>query len=60
MDARRHDAILLALTVRNTGERSGTEVVQLYLHDPVASVFTVSAYRYTPRALTRGRNADCA
>ncbi|GHC33374.1 MULTISPECIES: beta-xylosidase/alpha-l-arabinosidase [Streptomyces rochei group] len=28
----------LALTVRNTGERSGTEVVQLYLHDPVASV----------------------
>ncbi|MEU0021783.1 glycoside hydrolase family 3 N-terminal domain-containing protein [Streptomyces rochei] len=28
----------LALTVRNTGDRSGTEVVQLYLHDPVASV----------------------
>ncbi|WND39125.1 glycoside hydrolase family 3 N-terminal domain-containing protein [Streptomyces sp. BB1-1-1] len=28
----------LALTVRNTGERHGTEVVQLYLHDPVASV----------------------
>ena len=28
----------LALTVRNTGERSGAEVVQLYLHDPVASV----------------------
>jgi beta-xylosidase len=28
----------LALTVRNTGERPGTEVVQLYLHDPVASV----------------------
>ena len=28
----------LALTVRNTGEREGTEVVQLYLHDPVASV----------------------
>ncbi|WP_225825726.1 glycoside hydrolase family 3 N-terminal domain-containing protein [Streptomyces naphthomycinicus] len=28
----------LALTVRNTGERAGTEVVQLYLHDPVASV----------------------
>ncbi|PJE94332.1 glycosyl hydrolase [Streptomyces carminius] len=24
------------VTVRNTGERAGTEVVQLYLHDPVA------------------------
>ena len=24
--------------VRNTGDRAGTEVVQLYLHDPVASV----------------------
>ncbi|MGW0512964.1 beta-xylosidase/alpha-l-arabinosidase [Streptomyces olivaceoviridis] len=31
-------AFSLALTVRNTGEREGTEVVQLYLHDPVASV----------------------
>ncbi|GGQ42627.1 glycoside hydrolase family 3 N-terminal domain-containing protein [Streptomyces mutabilis] len=28
----------LEFTVRNTGERHGTEVVQLYLHDPVASV----------------------
>ncbi|KOV31578.1 beta-glucosidase [Streptomyces sp. XY431] len=28
----------LAFTLRNTGERSGTETVQLYLHDPVASV----------------------
>ncbi|WP_431679405.1 beta-glucosidase [Kitasatospora sp. KL5] len=28
----------LALTVRNTGGRAGTEVVQVYLHDPVASV----------------------
>ncbi|MGW5904566.1 beta-xylosidase/alpha-l-arabinosidase [Streptomyces althioticus] len=27
-----------SLTVRNMGERAGTEVVQLYLHDPVASV----------------------
>ncbi|MEU9586064.1 beta-glucosidase family protein [Streptomyces werraensis] len=27
-----------SLTVRNAGERAGTEVVQLYLHDPVASV----------------------
>jgi beta-xylosidase len=30
--------IRLSFTVRNTGERAGTEVAQLYLHDPVASV----------------------
>ncbi|WP_369189780.1 glycoside hydrolase family 3 N-terminal domain-containing protein [Streptomyces sp. R08] len=28
----------LPVTVHNTGDRPGTEVVQLYLHDPVASV----------------------
>ncbi|MFF0220644.1 glycoside hydrolase family 3 N-terminal domain-containing protein [Streptomyces sp. NPDC004629] len=28
----------VSVTVRNTGGRDGTEVVQLYLHDPVASV----------------------
>ena len=26
----------VGVTVRNTGDRAGTEVVQLYLHDPVA------------------------
>ncbi|MGW0550848.1 beta-xylosidase/alpha-l-arabinosidase [Streptomyces altiplanensis] len=31
-------AFALAFSVRNTGDRDGTEVVQLYLHDPVASV----------------------
>ncbi|MFC9701372.1 beta-glucosidase [Streptomyces sp. NPDC056943] len=31
-------AVRLALTVANTGDRAGTELVQLYLHDPVASV----------------------
>jgi beta-xylosidase len=31
-------AFELSLTVRNRGEREGVEVVQLYLHDPVASV----------------------
>jgi beta-xylosidase len=28
----------LSLQVRNTGERAGVDVVQLYLHDPVASI----------------------
>ncbi len=28
----------VSLTVRNAGDREGAEVVQLYLHDPVASV----------------------
>ncbi|MBO2448838.1 glycoside hydrolase family 3 C-terminal domain-containing protein [Actinomadura barringtoniae] len=31
-------AVHVAATVTNTGERAGTEVVQLYLSDPVASV----------------------
>ena len=28
----------MELTVRNVGDRDGTEVVQVYLHDPVAQV----------------------
>jgi beta-xylosidase len=36
--ARTDGVVRLAFTVRNTGTREGTEVVQLYLHDPVASV----------------------
>jgi beta-xylosidase len=31
-------AVRLSFTVRNTGDRAGAEVVQLYLRDPVASV----------------------
>jgi beta-xylosidase len=30
--------IQASLVVRNSGDRAGTEIVQLYLHDPVASV----------------------
>nr|WP_243648411.1 glycoside hydrolase family 3 N-terminal domain-containing protein [Agromyces fucosus] len=28
----------MSLTIENTGDRTGAEIVQLYLHDPVASV----------------------
>jgi len=31
-------AVSVSVAVRNTGDRAGTEVVQLYLHDPVAQV----------------------
>ena len=31
-------AFRLSFALRNTGQRSGTETVQLYLHDPVASL----------------------
>jgi beta-xylosidase len=31
-------SVQVALTVTNTGERAGADVVQLYLHDPVAQV----------------------
>lgn len=31
-------SVSVAVSVHNTGNRSGTEVVQLYLHDPVAQV----------------------
>lgn len=31
-------AAVVGLRVRNTGQRSGAEVVQVYVHDPVASV----------------------
>jgi len=32
------DEVEVAITVRNDGDRAGAETVQLYLHDPVASV----------------------
>ncbi|MGH3102126.1 MAG: glycoside hydrolase family 3 C-terminal domain-containing protein, partial [Thermoleophilia bacterium] len=34
----RHGSIKASVTVRNTGARAGDEVVQLYIHDPVASI----------------------
>jgi beta-glucosidase len=37
-DLERGARVEVAVTVRNTGPRTGDEVVQLYLHDPVASV----------------------
>ncbi len=33
-----HDDVVIALTVKNTGDRSGTDVAQLFFRDEVASV----------------------
>ena len=33
-----HGSISASVDVENTGTKTGTEVVQLYLHDPVASI----------------------
>ncbi len=32
------DEVAVSVTIRNAGDRDGVELVQLYLHDPVASV----------------------
>jgi beta-glucosidase len=34
----KNGSLQASVTVRNTGSRKGDEVVQLYLHDPVASI----------------------
>jgi beta-xylosidase len=46
------------VTVRNTGERAGREVVQLYLHDPVAEVTrpTVRLIGFAKLALDPGES----
>jgi beta-glucosidase len=36
--SRRHGAIVVRVDVTNTGDVAGDEVVQLYVHDPVASI----------------------
>lgn len=36
--AQAHGEVKISLDLRNSGQRQGTEVVQLYIHDPVASV----------------------
>jgi beta-glucosidase len=36
--ARRGGRIVVTASVKNTGSRDGDEVVQLYIHDPVASI----------------------
>ena len=50
----------VAVTVRNTGGRAGAEVVQLYLHDPVASVTRpdVRLIGYRRLELEPGESAD--
>ncbi|WJL96842.1 glycoside hydrolase family 3 N-terminal domain-containing protein [Microbacterium sp. ET2] len=52
--------VTLSLRVTNDGERAGTDVVQLYLHDPVATVARplqkLIAYARVP--LERGESAD--
>jgi beta-xylosidase len=51
-------AISLGLTVSNVGERAGAEVVQVYLHDPVAQVTrpTAALVAYTRLELEPGQS----
>ena len=37
-EMRHNDTVTASVDVQNTGARSGDEVVQLYIHDPVASI----------------------
>ena len=34
----REGKVVASMTLKNTGTRAGDDVVQLYLHDPVASI----------------------
>ena len=51
-------SVRIGVTVRNIGERTGTEIVQVYLHDPVAQVTrpTVLLLGYARVDLKPGQN----
>jgi beta-xylosidase len=51
-------SVILGLTVRNVGDRPGAEIVQVYLHDPVAQVTrpTVLLVGYARVALEPGQS----
>ena len=51
-------SVTISMTVRNTGDRSGADVVQLYLHDPFAQVTrpVVRLIGYARVALTPGQS----
>jgi beta-xylosidase len=54
--------VTVTLTVRNTGDRAGADVVQLYLHDPVAQVarpvVRLIGYARVPLAPGESRDVD--
>ncbi|MEO3747843.1 glycoside hydrolase family 3 N-terminal domain-containing protein [Plantactinospora sp. B5E13] len=56
--------VTVSVTVCNTGDRDGTEVVQLYLHDPVAQVtrpvVRLIGYARVPLAPGQTRRVDFA
>ncbi|MFD0573993.1 beta-glucosidase [Kitasatospora gansuensis] len=49
----------VSFDLRNTGERTGTEVVQFYLHDPVASVVQPVQRLVGYRRITLDAGAGC-
>jgi len=53
-------SVRVGLSLTNTGSRSGSDVVQLYLHDPVAQVTrpVVRLIGYTRVSLAPGESAD--
>lgn len=62
VEIRTDGAVTVSVTVRNDGDRDGTEVVQLYLHDPVAQVtrpvVRLTGYARVPLAAGETRWVD--